>query len=207
MRWHASTVSLRPASHFRTPRAGSVAAILGALLMGLCCLGLLLFSREFADSNSELWTTRIVGGFGALLRGGGSVLALMRGAGRGWRVVLTPSGVYVRHGSARSVTRWDSIASVDAFETTVYTKGGAVHEPFVPITATDPAAIKGDSVDQAIRLLVSSNADTITLPIRTLGVDPKLLLYALSYYHARPEARPELGQAAGLARINAGDLR
>jgi hypothetical protein len=57
------------------------------------------------------------------------------------------------------------------------------------------------------RLLLPLNrrlAADITLPVRTLDIDPALLLEALRYYHQHPQARDELATQAGLARVRHG---
>ena len=59
------------------------------------------------------------------------------------------------------------------------------------------------------RLLLPLNrrlAADITLPVRTLDIDPSLLYEALRYYHQHPSARDELNTPAGLARIQNGQL-
>ena len=57
------------------------------------------------------------------------------------------------------------------------------------------------------RLLLPLNrrlAADITLPVRTLDIDPALLLEALRYYHQHPQARAELATQDGLARLQHG---
>jgi hypothetical protein len=59
------------------------------------------------------------------------------------------------------------------------------------------------------RLLLPWNrrlAADITLPIRTLDIDPALLLEALRYYHQHPRARAELATQGGLARLQHGQF-
>jgi hypothetical protein len=59
------------------------------------------------------------------------------------------------------------------------------------------------------RLLMPLNrrlAADITLPIRTLDIDPPLLYEALRYYHQHPQAWAELATQDGLARMQHGQF-
>jgi hypothetical protein len=47
-------------------------------------------------------------------------------------------------------------------------------------------------------------AADLSLPIRTLDIDPPLLYQALRYYHQHPRARAELATQAGVARVQHG---
>jgi hypothetical protein len=47
----------------------------------------------------------------------------------------------------------------------------------------------------------------VTMPMRSLAGDPKLLPCALRYYHSHPEARFELDNAAAIRRIRHGEIR
>jgi hypothetical protein len=67
-------------------------------------------------------------------------------------------------------------ADIEAYETTAYARGFPVHERFIRIVAVAPAAIVGDHYDQAMRQLFPSFSADVTMPIRSLAVDPKLLL-------------------------------
>ncbi|HEX2498106.1 MAG TPA: hypothetical protein VHO00_04850 [Actinomycetes bacterium] len=183
----------------------SRAAILAAFFFGVTCLLMVISAPEFADSSGETWTVRIVGLAGAVFFLGGSLFAVIaRGAGRGWGVLLLPDSVIVRHGPAHARLPWDSIATVEAYETTVYTRGGPVHEPFIRVIPDDPGAISGDRTDQAIRQLLASIGDDLTFPIRALEAEPRLLYHVLRYYHANPSDRAELGTARAIERITSG---
>jgi hypothetical protein len=46
----------------------------------------------------------------------------------------------------------------------------------------------------------------VSLPIRTLDIDPRLLCQALRYYHQHPQARAELATGAGLASVQHGQF-
>ena len=59
------------------------------------------------------------------------------------------------------------------------------------------------------RLLLPLNrrlAADITLPIRTLDIDPPLLYEAPRYYHQHPQARGELATQDGLAPVQHGQF-
>ena len=183
----------------------SRAGILAALFLGLACVPLVIGAPHFADTSQETWTARIVGLVGVVFFLSGSLFAiLVRGASRGWEVLLLPDSVAVRHGPAFARLPWDSIATVEAYETTVYTRGGPVHEPFIRVIPDDPGAISGDRFDQAIRQLLPSIADDLTAPVRALDVEPRLLYHALRYYHANPSDRAELGTKRAIERITTG---
>ncbi len=179
--------------------------LLGAGFLGLTSVGFVMNAREFADGGSEVWVIRIIGGVGILLFLGGAVAMASRGRWRRWRVVVTPEEVLFE-GTARAAVRWDAVEEVEAYEMTTYVRGGVVHEPFVRVRAREPTAITGDLYDQAVRTLVPILAESVTIPIRALAVEPKALLYTLRYYHAHPEARRELGSIAAVRRIRRGDL-
>jgi hypothetical protein len=49
-------------------------------------------------------------------------------------------------------------------------------------------------------------AADITLPVRTLDIDPPLLYAALCHYHQHPQARAELATPEGLARVQHGQF-
>jgi hypothetical protein len=46
----------------------------------------------------------------------------------------------------------------------------------------------------------------ISLPVRTLDIDPPLLYQTLRYDHQHPKARVELATQAGLARVQHGQF-
>jgi hypothetical protein len=183
----------------------SRAGILAAFFLGVACVPMVLGGPEIADSRGEMWAVRIVGLVGAVVFLGGSLFAvLVRGAGRAWGVLLLPDSVIVRHGPAFASLPWDSIATVQAYETTVYTRGGPVHEPFIRVTPDDPSAISGDRIDQAIRQLLPSIGADLSFPIRALETEPRLLYHALRYYQANPSDRAELGTKRAIERISSG---
>src|SRR5262245_20152156 len=184
----------------------SRAAILGGLFLGVTCVPLMIWAPQFSDTSQETWTARVLGFVGVVFFLGGSLFAILaRGAGRTWQVLLLPDAVILRHGpTSYARLPWDSIAGVEAYETTVYTRGGPVHEPFIRIQADSPGAISGDRVDQAIRQLVPSVADDLSIPIRALEVEPRLLYHTLRYYQANPSNRAELGTKRAIDRITSG---
>jgi len=185
----------------------SRAVLFGAVLLGLTSLGMLLWARDFADSNAELWQARVIGLAGTVFFLGGGIFALVRTGGRGWQVVLLPDRVLVRYGPSRAAAPWASIVSIDADETTIFVpRGGQVREPFIRIRVDDPRSISGDGFDQAVRQLVPDSADEISVAVRALAVEPDLLYHALRYYHSHPQARDELGTASGLRRIRSEEL-
>jgi hypothetical protein len=129
-----------------------------------------------------------------------------RGWGRRWRVLLTPSAVVIVMGGARTVVPWAAIQQVRATEVTTYARGVRISEPLVGIDLSDPQAIQTGPLERLLLPLNRRLAADITLPIRTLDIDPPLLYEALCYYHRHPQARAELATQDGLARVQHGQL-
>jgi hypothetical protein len=76
----------------------------------------------------------------------------------------------------------------------------------VGIDLSDPQAIQTGPLERLLLPLNRRLAADITLPIRTLDIDPSLLYEALRYYHQHPQARAELATPAGLARMQDGQF-
>jgi hypothetical protein len=74
----------------------------------------------------------------------------------------------------------------------------------VGIDLSDPQAIQSGPLERLLLPLNRRLAADITLPVRTLDIDPALLLEALRYYHQHPQARAELATQDGLARLQHG---
>jgi hypothetical protein len=164
--------------------------------LALAMLGFVVFADAFADGESP-WPVRLVGAVGVMFFGVGGLVAARRGWGRNWRLLLTPSAVVIAMGGARTVVPWEAIQQVRASEVTTHVRGVTVSEPLVGIDLSDPEAIQTGPLNRHL-------AADITLPVRTLDVDPALLLEALRYYHQHPQARDELATQAGLARVRHG---
>jgi hypothetical protein len=77
-----------------------------------------------------------------------------------------------------------------------------ISEPLVGINVSDPQAIQTGQLERLLLPLNRRLAADVTLPIRTLGIDPALLYAALRYYHQHPEVRGELETQDGLARLH-----
>lgn len=189
------------------PYSGSrtALALLASACVGLACLGLVVFAGSFADDPGESpWPVRVVGTVGALFFGLGALVAARRGMGRRWRVVLTPSAIVLATGRARTVAPWDAIREVRATEVSTYARGVRVSEPLIGIDLSDPEAIETGPLERLLLPLNRRIAADLTLPIRTLDVEPSLLLQALRHYHQHPEARPELATEAAVSRLEEG---
>ena len=76
----------------------------------------------------------------------------------------------------------------------------------VGIDVSDPQAVQTGPLERLLMPLNRRLAADITLPIRTLDIDPPLLYEALRYYHQHPQARAELATQDGLARVQHGTL-
>jgi hypothetical protein len=149
---------------------------------------------------------RLVGTVGVLFFGVGGFLFARRSWGRRWRVLLTPSAVVIAAGSARTVVPWEAIQQVRATEVTTHVRGVAVGEPLLGIDLSDPQAIQTGPLERLLLPLSRRLAADLSLPIRTLDIDPPLLYEALRYYHQHPQARGELATQAGVARVQHGQF-
>jgi hypothetical protein len=184
----------------------------GVLLVATACLalamvGFVVFAGAFADGPGESpWPVRLVGVVGVVFFGVGGFMVARRGWGRRWRVLLTPSAVVIAMGGARTVVPWAAIQQVRATEVTTYARGVRISEPLVGIDLSDPEAIQTGPLERLLLPLNRRLAADITLPIRTLDIDPPLLYEALCYYHQHPQARAELATQDGLARVRHGQL-
>jgi hypothetical protein len=184
----------------------------GVLLVAIACLalamlGFVVFADAFADDPGEsVWPVRLVGVVGAVFFGVGGFMFARRGWGRRWRVLLTPSAVVIAMGRARTVVPWAAIQQVRTTGVTIHVRGARISEPLVGIDLSDPQAIQTGPLERLLLPLNRRLAADITLPVRTLDIDPSLLYEALRYYHQHPSARDELNTPAGLARIQNGQL-
>lgn len=100
----------------------------------------------------------------------------------------------------------DAIRQVRTTEVTTYARGVRISEPLVGIDLSDPQAIQTGPLERLLLPLNRRLATDITLPIRTLDIDPRLLYEALRYYHQHPQARAELATQDGLARMHSGQF-
>src|SRR4029450_11992126 len=184
----------------------------GVLLVATACLalamaGFVVFAGAFTDDPGESpWPVRLVGVVGVVFFGVGGFMVARRGWGRRWRGLLTPSAVVIAIGGARTVVPWAAIQQVRATEVTTYARGVRISEPLVGIDLSDPQAIQTGPLERLLLPLNRRLGADISLPIRTLGIDPRLLYQALRYYHQPPEARAELATEAGRARVQHGQF-
>jgi hypothetical protein len=185
-----------------------MAMVLGATAcLALASLGFVVFADAFADDPGESpWPVRLVGAVGTMFFGVGGFMLARRGWGRRWWLLLAPSAVVMAMGGARTVVPWEAIQQVRATEVTTHVRGVAVREPLVGIDVSDPQAIQTGPLERLLLPLHRRLAADITLPIRTLDIDPLRLYEALRYYHQHPQARAELATEAGLARMQHGQF-
>jgi hypothetical protein len=185
-----------------------MAMVLGATAcLALASLGLVVFADAFANDPGESpWPVRLVGAVGTMFFGVGGFIAARRGWGRNWRLLLTPSAVVIAMGGARTVVPWEAIQQVRATEVATHVRGVAVREPLVGIDVSDPQAIQTGPLERLLLPLNRRLAADITVPIRTLDINPALLYEALRYYHQHPQARAELATEDGLARVQHGQF-
>jgi hypothetical protein len=175
--------------------------------LALAMLGFVVFAGAFADDPGESpWPVRLIGVVGVVCFGVGGFMVARRGWGRRWRVLLAPSAVVIAAGGARTVVPWEAIQQVRATEVTTYARGVRISEPLVGIDVSEPQAIQTGPLERLLLPLNRRLAADITLPIRTLDIDPPLLYEALRYYHQHPQARAELATQDGLARVQHGQF-
>jgi hypothetical protein len=173
--------------------------------LALAMLGFVVFADAFADGPGEpLWPLRLLGAFGAAFFGLGGVMVARRGWGRRWRMLLSPSALIIAAGGAHTVVPWDAIQRVRATEVRSYVGGVRVGEPLVGIDVSDPQAIQTGRLGRLLLPLNRRLAADLALPVRTMDLDPQLLVAALRYYRQHPQARAELATDAGLARLQDG---
>ena len=185
-----------------------MAMVLGATAcLALAMLGFVVFADAFADDpGASPWPLRLVGVVGVVFFGVGGFMVARRRWGRRWRVLLTPTAVVIALGGARTVVPWTAIQQVRATEVTTAAWGARISEPLIGIDLSDPQAIQTGPLERLLLPLNRRLAADITLPIRTLDIDPPLLYEALRYYHQHPQARAELATQDGLARLQHGQL-
>jgi hypothetical protein len=193
---------LVPYSGWRT------ALLLGVIAcLALAMLGFVVFADAFADDPGQSpWPMRLLGAVGVVFFGLGGLVFAYRGRGRRWRVLLTPSAVVIAAGGARTVVPWEAIQQVRATEVTTRVRGIAVSEPLVGIDLSDPQAIQTGRLERLLLPWSRRLGADLTLPIRTLDIDPPLFYQALRYYHQHPQTRAELATPAGLARVQHGQF-
>jgi hypothetical protein len=173
--------------------------------MALASLGYALFADAFADEPGRSpWPVRLVGVVGVVFFGLGGFLMARRG--RRWRVLLTPFAIVIAAGGARTVIPWEAIREVRATEVTTRVRRIPVREPLIGIDLSDPRAIQTGPLERALLPLSRRLAADVSLPTRTLDIDPLRLYQLLRYYHQHPEARSELATQAGLARMTGSAL-
>jgi hypothetical protein len=191
------------------PYSGWRAALLLGVIacLALAMLGFVVFADAFADDPGQSpWPMRLLGAVGVVFFGLGGLVFAYRGRGRRWRVLLTPSAVVIAAGGARTVVPWEAIQQVRATEVTTRVRGVALSEPLVGIDLSDPQAIQTGRLERLLLPWSRRLGADLTLPIRTLGIDPRLLYQALRYYHQHPQARAELATETGLARVQHGQF-
>jgi hypothetical protein len=177
------------------------ASAYASLCMGLASGGFVLFAEEFADQGESKTPFFIFGTLGAVLFLGGGIVMLIRNSRQVQTLTLLPEGVQATAAGTNSFVPWDAIAWVEAFDFTFYSRGFANHEPYVGIKATDPQRIE---ISKTGRMLMKTNSmfgTDLAYPVRTLNVEPALLLHALRYYLENPNSRPELGGPEALQRV------
>ena len=190
------------------PYSGSRTVVLLAATacLAMASLGFVGFADAFADAGQPSWPVRLIGMVGVVFFGSGLVVGVRRGWGRRRRVLLTPSAVVIAAGGARTLVPWEAIGEVRAIEVTTHVGGTPVREPLLGIDVSEPQAIRTGLLERLLLPLNRHLAADISLPVRTLDIDPPLLFRTLRYYHQHPEDRAELGTRAGLARVHDGQF-
>ncbi|PZS10788.1 MAG: hypothetical protein DLM55_03075 [Acidimicrobiales bacterium] len=113
------------------------------------------------------------------------------------RVVLSPDGIYHRSLTFEHFAPWHAVYTISAEDAGV----PLIVAKVSPCNHTRIHRTSWVGTQQEFKLLPSA---AVRAP--SLEVDPAVLYHALRYYHAHPEARPELATEAGVRRIQTGDL-
>ena len=184
----------------------NIAARRVMLLMALSGLGLALFPDSFADGGESPVVIRLLG----IAIAGGCALMFVasrrRGTARAWYVALLPSGIAAVARGISSFVPWEVIVGVRAVQMRLWVRGFPVREPFVGLMISDPSRVETSGVARAmIRANRLFGAD-VTYAVRTLDVEPALLMNAIDFYSKHPEKRHETGTEEGLARVSSGRL-
>jgi hypothetical protein len=175
----------------------------GALVGSLAFVACGLAMAAYGDGP----VMRVVGGVAVLVFGFFSWYQLRRRA-RSCAVVATPTGVGLVDGPGEVFVPWDVVRDIQADETTTYTRGGATHEPHIAVF-TEPDAVRhDDALDSTLAEIGRewTGAD-VAWAVRTLAVDPVVVVSALRHYLRHPDQRAELGDRRALDRIERGDLQ
>lgn len=113
------------------------------------------------------------------------------------RVVLSPQGIYHRSLTFEHFAPWYAVHAVSAEDVS----GPLIVAKASPSDHTRVRRTSRAGKQQEFQLL-----PYVAVRGRSLAVDPAVLYHALRYYHAHPEARPELATDAGLQRIRTANL-
>lgn len=112
------------------------------------------------------------------------------------RVVLSPQGIYHRSLTFEHFAPWYAVNAVSAEDL----NGPVIVAKAFPSDHTRVRRTSWVGKQQEFQLLPYT-----AVRGRSLAVDPAVLYHALRYYHAHPEARPELATDAGVRRIRNGN--
>lgn len=112
-------------------------------------------------------------------------------------VVLSPQGIYHRSLTFEHFAPWCAVHTVSAEDVS----GPLIVAKASPFDHTRVRRTSWAGKQQEFQLL-----PYMAVRGRSLATDPAVLYHALRYYHAHPEARPELATDAGLQRIRTANL-
>jgi hypothetical protein len=151
-------------------------------------------TTEGAFSHARSLVLLVVG-TAAALYGAWFILEVARGKIARGGVVLSPSGVGHRSLFHEEFVGWRDVLDV----VPGYDRG-----PIIALVAAPHAVRRRLTTRLALRRRLPPGV--VEIRGTTLAVDPALLLHALTYYRARPDARSELATSVGLQRISGGRL-
>lgn len=204
----AGTVSIRgqsmPATVLDYSRLRSLVAVIACL--SFAAVGVAMMATP---STERRWlAARIFGFLAVVFFGLIGFFSVRRGAGRGWALDMLPDGIANVAGKSWLFAPWDAIEDVVAFDVTTYHRGLRNHEPMLGLAARDADTFESNSGRFARALMKSNRLYGVdyAVGVRALAVDPVRAYHALRFYHQHPQARDELADGRGAARINAGDL-
>ena len=178
---------------FPYSRSKTVAATLGSVGMAVSCGGISLGAFQEHDGPTPTWLV-VFGIVGFAFFGWIAFLSLRRNGVKAGFVALTTRGIAAKLPAARCFVPWEAIEDVRAVEMNVHVRGTTTHEPFIGLVISDLDQVEMSSIGRFFAGFDNRFLGTdINFPVRTLDVDPQLLLEAIKFYRETPAARADVG--------------
>lgn len=178
---------------FPYSRSKTVAATLASAGMAVACGGISLGAFQEHEGPTPTWLVAF-GIVGFIFFGWIALVSLRRNGVRAGFVALTTSGIAARLPAMQCFVPWDAIEDVRTVEMSFHHRGTTTHEPFIGLVISNLDRVEMSSVGRLfagfdVRFLGTD----INLPVRTMDVDPRLLLESIEHYWRTPAARADVG--------------